>query len=619
MAGTNQGTAAIFTELTTSGIVRAYYTGLGYENGIGHGPGQPVDNGNETYNVFAATIGEAVATGYTATTRSMGTGATAPVNQATVTMDPDKLTPMGELWFEKVHILPRTKIAFGDIITQKTEQYEVYNALRRTDVTTASLTNNVTPGVTFPDESLPEVIEAQSSALDSTTTSQDELVSPQVLGTMVQRDVVAATEGLPIFDDSVVFNITGANNVQLLLSGVRLVLMPMEYEAPVQETLAWLTDIITALDGNEQRIALRKNPRQMFDVTYLLDGADRQRMQSLLMDWTNNQFGFPLWHEKLELSASVAIGTTTYSVANTADVDLRVGGLAVVLSDRNTFDVITIASMTATTIVSADPSVNAYDAGTTIMPMRTAIVLGAVTGRRHQNELEEFKVRFLVTDNDTGVLTGDVSAYSTYNSRVLMDGCNVVEGGTMPVEYTRRIHRIDNSTGVISQSSPWDRNKRKHQKGFVLRNRAEQIAFREMLTSIRGRQTAFYIPTFIDDLEVKAQLNVGTSTLDIENIEYERFVQSRLGKTIFRITYDIGAGEVQLVRTITAVAEVDATTERLTVGTDTWPDNIPVANISRIEFYELVRFDADTVPITHPRIGLAQSTMPVVQVFDDNA
>jgi len=609
MAGTNQGTAAIFTEIQSP--TRAYFSAGGFEVVIGHGPGQPVDVGNETYNAFAATIGTALADGYTATTRSMGIAST-PVNQGAAYADPDKATAMQELWFEKVHILPRTKIEFGNIITQKTDQYEVYNALRSADVTTNSLTNNVSPGVTFPDESLPEVIESQSSALDSTTTGQTSI--PQALGTMVQRDVVASQDGLPIFDSNVVFNMSAGNDVELLLSGQRLVLMPMEYEAPVGEMLAFLTDIIPALDGKEQRIALRKQPRQIFEVTYKLDAADRQRMQSLLMDWTDNSFGFPLWHEKLRLTAAVSAGATVYTVANTADVDIRAGGLAVVFTDNNTFDVISIASLTSTTITSNDPSVNAYPVGTTIMPMRTAQILRAVAAEREQVELETFKVTFEVTDNDTGALTGDVSAYSTYNSRVLLDDCNVMLSDKMGENYSRRIYRIDNATGKTSISSTWDQNKRNAEKGFVLRNRAEIITFRRLMIALRGRQTSFYMPTMIEDLTVKATLGIGGDTMDIDNIEYERFVQSRFPKTIFKITFTDGTS---LIREVQSATGVDSSTERLTLDT-TWPATRTVDEVQRVEFYELVRFDADNVMLKYPRIGLAECKMPVVQVFDDN-
>lgn len=540
-----------------------------------------------------------------------GGGAVKPAATEHAGEDEATRTSFGLDWFERVHVLPRVKIDFGNIITLEQDEYELYNAFRNASVQLNSLVNNVAPGIEFPNLSVPSSVGPQCSFLDPTSTGNG---AGTGLGTLVKLKVNALSDGLPIFDSDVVFTFDSGDVVSLLLAGSRIVLMPMEYEAPVKEVLAWLTDIIEAVDGSEQRIALRKNPRQVFEVVYKLDGNDRQRMQMLLMDWTDNVFGFPLWHEKLKLTAAVSAGATTYQVANADEVDLRVGGLAVVFTDSNTFDVINISALTSTQITAADPSVNAYPAGTTIMPLRTARIVGAVAAVRSPVTLEEFRIRFEVTDNDTGALTGSTAAYSTYNSRVLFDDCNVIAGGAMPGEYKRRIYRIDNSTGKVEASSSWDRNKRSTQKGFVLRNRAEILAFRKMLLSIRGRQKAFYMPTFIEDLEVKATLVTGANTMDIERIEYERFAQSRFPKTVFRITFTDGTS---LVREVQSAASVDSTTERLTLDT-TWPANRTVDEIVRVQFYELLRFDADSVPIEYPRIGLATARMPCVQVFDDN-
>ena len=169
-------------------------------------------------------------------------------------------------------------------------------------------------------------------------------------------------------------------------------------------------------------------------------------------------------------------------------------------------------------------------------------------------------------------------------------------------------------SGRVSRSTTWDRNKRSSDKGFVLRNRAEILAFRKAMLSIRGRQTAFYIPTAIEDLTPVAQLTIGTNTMDIENIEYVRFVQSRAPKTIFKITFTDGTS---LVRIVQSAAQVTSTVERLTLDT-TWPATRSVAEIVRVQFYELARFDADNVVLNYPRIGLADAQLPVVQVFDDN-
>jgi hypothetical protein len=609
MAGVDQGASFIFTDGQLSTFPRAYLTGLGFEGGFGRPTQPPGSSGLYEAELINLPDNSGPRTNQdrpTLPARPAGT------EQGVVpTFFGDHPTSLTD-WWEKVHVLPRTEIAFGNIITQKQEDYELYSAYREVSITLDSITNNALPGVSLPDESTPEVVPRQTSMLDAATT--DNLSDTLELGTMVKREVVAAQNGLPVFDTTLDFSFDSGDDPQLFISGTRIVLMPMAYEAPVKETLAFLTDIITALSGKEQRIALRKQPRQIFEVIYRLTTNERQRMQALIMDWTDNVFGFPVHEEALTLTAAVSAGATVYPVTGADEVDLRVGGLAVVITDANTFDVITIDSLTATTITATDASLNAYPKDTLIMPLRAATVLKSIAGARALNNLETFKIIFEVVDNDTGALTGSTAAYSTYNGRVLFDDCNVVSG-EMAEEYRRRIYRIDNKTGVVARSSTWDRNKRHHQKGFVLRSRLETLNFRRVLISLAGRQKAFYIPTFIEDLEVKANLTIGTSTMDIENIEYERFIQSREPKIIFRITFTDGTS---LVRIVQSVANVDATTERLTLDT-TWPANRTVAEISRVQFYELSRFGADNFVINHPRPGLASCQQPVVQVFDDNA
>ena len=515
-------------------------------------------------------------------------------------------------WYERVHALPKTKINFGNILSQKEEDYEIYSSFRETAVQLVDIVNNALPGVLLPNVTPPLSIPALTSILDPTTTDNSGGVS---LGTLVKTKIQALIDGLPIFDTTVEFD-TDQNDVNLLVSGIRIISIPMEYEVNVKETLSFLTDIITSAEGKEQRISLRKQPRQVFEVEYKLTTNDRQRMQAMLMDRMHGQFGFPLYHEQVALTSSVSIGTTNYPITGGDSVDFRIGGLAAIITDANTFDIISIVATTDTVITGSDPSINAYPAGTGIMPMRIVRMLRSVTGRRHTNKLEVFRITFEVTENDIGALAGSTTPgfWSLYNSRVLFDDCNVVNGDSLQEEYSRRIFRINNQTGIVKQDSTWDLYKRTHAKGFVARNRAEIIQLRKVLLALRGRQKAFYIPTFIEDLEVKAQLTISTNTMDIERIDYERFVVSRRPKKIFRITF---TDDTSLVRVIQSVVSVGDTTERLTLDT-TWIATRPVSEIKRIEFYELVRFDSDSIVLTYPRIGLASVVTQVRAVFDDN-
>jgi hypothetical protein len=336
-------------------------------------------------------------------------------------------------------------------------------------------------------------------------------------------------------------------------------------------------------------------------------------MQALLMDWTDNQFGFPLWHEALELTAAHTSGGTTFSVTGADDVDLRVGGLAVVYTDNFTFDVITIDSKTDTLITASSASTNNHAVGAILMPLRVAYIRRTVSASKSLNKLERFRVFFEVVDNDTGALSGSTTPgfWSTYNSKVLFDDCNVMDA-EMTQEYQRRVVFIDNGTGVISASSPWDKSKRVHQKGLVAHSRAEILQLRKLLIALRGRQTSFYIPTFSEDLEVTAALVSGANTMDIKHIDYVRLINDRAPKNLFKITF---TDNTSLVRTISSSASVDSDTERLTLDT-TWPANRAIAEISRVEFYEQVRFDTDNLVLTYPRTGLASMVAPVKQVFD---
>lgn len=181
-------------------------------------------------------------------------------------------------------------------------------------------------------------------------------------------------------------------------------------------------------------------------------------------------------------------------------------------------------------------------------------------------------------------------------------------------EFNRRVYRIDNVTGRVYQTSIWDRGKHSQEKGFVLRNRADIYTFRKLLTALRGRQKAFWIPTFIEDLTVVANISIGAATLDVQHLEYTRFAAGRLPMSLFRITFTDGTS---LVREIQSSTAISSAVERLTLDT-TWPANRTIAEVSRVEFYELVRLDADEITIRYPRIGLARCVVPLVRVFDDN-
>jgi hypothetical protein len=536
---------------------------------------------------------------------------------------PDERFNTGLDWFEMTHIFPddttdnpipveKSTIDFGNILAQGDEVYEVYNAHRKTLVVLSALSDDVTPGIETPDVTPLVNITAQTSILGPTSTFNTQLTSG--LGVPVKTVVRALLDGLPNFDGSIEFTLGPGNDVSLFVTGSRIALLTAEFDGEVKETMSWLTDIFDPRDGGEQRISLRKQPREGYNVAFALDDVDndeRQRMQAQLFDWQDSNFGLPMWHEQLRLTAAASASATQFQVSGADDVDLRVGGLFLLFKDPYTFDVLTLQSATDTLITATSGSANAYAANDRLMPVRVARIVRDPKGRRHPVTLENFRIQFEVTDNDTGAPAADASAFNTYLTKILFDDCNLITG-PVPETFERRVIVIDNGTGIISQTSPWDRNKRKSRKGFVASTRAAIKSLKAALRAIRGRQTSFYMPTFIEDMTVKADLGSGAATMDISHIGYVRFIRDREPKATFRITFTDGTS---LERIVQSSAAVDSTTERLTLNA-TWPAARTVAEIQRVEFYELMRFDTDSLTLTYPRIGLARMFAPVKVVFD---
>ena len=529
---------------------------------------------------------------------------------------------IGGNWFEKVHVIPRTRplptfgpIDFGNIISTVERTFELFSALRRQTVVLSTFTNNVGLGVEVPDlPSLPYDQEPFTSILDPASTPLNPL--PLI--------VRATDDGPATFEDSLDFLYTlGAGTRLLFVTGDRVAVVLVQPSgnnsgvagSGFDEIMEFATDIQPATGGKEKRDSFRDRPRQILDWTFSMQDLDRQCLQSLLFENQSRVFAVPVWWEQVKLTAAITGGAT--STALTEDltfVDMRVGGLAVVFKDKKVFDVLTVLSKTANSVIFESTIQNGFAVGDLVVPVRLAHAQRSIGAVRFPVTLEEFRIRFRVIDNHTGVPAPSTAAFSSYLGKVLLDDCNLLQGN-FGESYERRIFVFDNESGLVQQDSPWDHGKRTSQKGFRVGSRQQLYELRQLLIALRGRQVSWWIPTFIEDLTATQDLVVSESTIDIANVGYTRFIQSREYKKTFRITFTDGTS---LIRVVQSSTELPADEERLTLN-DTWPIGRTVSQIVRIEFLELSRFDTDSIRIRHQTIiGRAQVIAPVRTVNDND-
>lgn len=512
----------------------------------------------------------------------------------------DEISMGGGYWFETVHLLPRAGVDFGNIVTVTDDRFELFNAFRYTDITLLNIVNNALPGVEFPDLSTPPtVLGAMSSFLDPLSANLAPLAEV----------IRALAEGLPNFDTTVDFQLgSGVGTLFLGVRGNRIALLTADFNGGLQEVLQWKTDVLPKKDASEQRIATRKNPRQLFNVNLFLTDVQRQVVQALLFGWQGMTVALPIKSETMLITTAITGGAVdTAQVDSTDYLDLRIGGLAVVLKDDTTFDVLTVLSKTSTSVTFDQTIVQSYDVGDEVIPVRLTVIDESVRGQRHPVNLEQMKVKFKCIENNTGAPTADTSAFSSYGGKVLLDDFNFIRG-PMAETFEQKVFVTDSETGILSQNTSWDQHKRGHIKGFLTTSRQDLWNIRRLLYAIRGRQVSFYIPTFIEDMTPTQDLVSGNDKMTISWIGYSRFIQDREPKATFKITFTDGTS---LVRVVQSSEVLSATEERLTLDT-TWTSNKTVAEVQRIQFYELVRFDTDNITIEHSSVaGRARIAAPV--------
>lgn len=485
-------------------------------------------------------------------------------------------------WFERFHVLNR-RLDFGNILSQQVEDVDLYNAFRRTSHDWDTFINNAGVGVSLLGlPSLPVTIGPQS----------------EQSGLQVQVDI----EGPPSVNSTLDYTFDVPQTIKIPITFERVILLVPGGtaaggpEAPYIEILEFLTDVIKHKDGSEQRHSPRKRPRQLFEWQFILeDGPERSFLHNIIFEWQARMFGVPIWHEMTFTTSSLTSGVTQIPVQTTDYSDFRVGDLVVIYQDNNVFDVQGVGALTSTLITTQNPIQNSYPKGVKVMPVRTAVVDGRVTGGRFPSASATLKMRMRVTNNDIDI--GSTAGFNSFNGKVLFDGCNGVTG-TLSESFDQEVITIDNLTGVTKLFTTLPNNR--HTFGFTLFASGRQAMWeaRQVLHSLRGKQISFYLPSFSEDLTVVEDLSSGGNTMDVTNVGMDRFVQEKQPRNVIRVVFKDGS--TPLIRTVLASTLISNTVERLTMDS-TWPSLIDKDDIKQVEYVQKLRFDTDRIQIQHQR------------------
>lgn len=416
------------------------------------------------------------------------------------------------------------------------------------------------------------------------------------------HELTISVDGPPTIDASYVFDFDNRDYSMAVL-GRRVVswFVPPNWQSPVTERIEFATNVITAYDGTEQRVALRGDAARWFwEFRFDAHGRTARVLENVLYAWGSRIWALPLWPQGEPPTADVAAHDTVVNVP-TADLDFHANGLAVLVNIEvpEIYEAIEIESLDATSLTAKRAVVGNWPASSTlVIPVRTCRLTQPPLMTRFTGETLSGAVSFRLEEP----LRRTPAVETTYRGFPVLT--QRPEWSRDPgADYERKIATLD-----LGQAPPLVDDESGipipiYTQRWTLTTRAATEDFRRWLFARRGKQKAIWTPTFARDLIIKTTVAAAQQNIDVEIAGLKNYAAAGVHRRDLRIETRSGA---VYYRRASAYVEVDATTERLTLdaplGVEYEPDEFAL-----VSWMALARLDSDSTEIAHYTGQVSQS------------
>lgn len=477
-------------------------------------------------------------------------------------------------YYNRIHVNPGV-IALGNLLSAQIRTVEVWSAYF-TPKLLSSVGQVGTEGITL---TQPEAAPTYFAAVEARIYT-----------------INISTNGPPIVDAIYSFHFP-SETPTLTIPGRRVVLWPFVPDTGYDETMEWKTDLLDSFN-NEQRLALREAPRQTFSHKFLLDEQQFSRAKAINTQGAHRVYGIAVWDEVTPLLNGLTAGSS-FIAFDTANADYRDDLIMLWASDTN------LAALEITTVtptgVNLKLPLDKNWPKCYIAPLRFARTLSGVEYSRAANKYITAKIQFIVTQNKD---LGDNGSFPTYRGKPVMTDRSAVVGD-LSEKIVRTIDMFDNGSGPIQIdiASNWVRFMQTI--SFIKNNKADVWKLRKWIHARRGKQRAFWLPSWNRDLVILQ--NVASTAISI--------IVSPIGYPLYYTVKDI---MIQLLNGTRIFARVtsgstykdgnEALSLSAQIGTA-----FATTDIDFVCFMSHVRFDTDLVTFNHRDVGQVSTSIALAE------
>lgn len=334
--------------------------------------------------------------------------------------------------------------------------------------------------------------------------------------------------------------------------------IPFRMSLPFMESLSFNTEILQSHNRTEQRIAKRRGmPDRYFSVKVILENsADINKFENRIQSSLKQQWAFPFWPVAESHSGTINAGDTSITV-DTTYAGYRMGGYAMIWEDKDTYDIVTIASFNDTTLYLNKTPNNTYTSDKYIVPVIPARCVSASNIAWIQDRAF-FNITFRVTDFVDVI---DYVPGMTYDNHIVLKDVPIARKG-INYGYSPDIAILETGSGVFEIVSNSDYNVVSQPYTWHKESKQASWELRQLLHLINGQQKGLLVPTYRNDLQLSQAVGSGDTEIYIvnSNLTYDMGLNDMRTYIAFRPT-----GSDIIVRKVTDIIYVDSTEEKLVI------------------------------------------------------
>lgn len=396
---------------------------------------------------------------------------------------------------------------------------------------------------------------------------------------------VSLNQANGLIDYTASFDFGTGSAYTLGLTASMALVMPerIDWTTQPEMSIQYLTEVIEAFDGTEQRIALRDTPR--VSLNYMYSATDDQQYQF------DNKLGnlggsmiVPLWPLQCQLASSVQAGDASLVLVS-INAHVRTSD-TLLISDGDESEVVSVESVAGRVVTLKASANKTFSTNAVVIPAHIAFTSDESNSKSLTNSFDQHTVSY---DLDETIFTkpAPVDDFERYNSRPVFP-FRTDFSDDVTTQYQRLRETLDPLIGARRIYERTTGAVRIFSKTFTFFSEADRQRFEDFAEIMNGAQGEFYIPGPGRAFELSEDIFDATYKFRIKSSGYKNFGNSKSFAPAIAIKLYNGTCIYRAL--VSAVSNSDGTE---TITTKETTSNLKIQDIEYIAPLFLARFDSD--------------------------